>query len=77
MTDRLKGVAVTFEQDIRDDDAEKLIEAIRTVVGQFRGVASVTPLVADLDDHMARERVRFELQSEIYGALRGVFAKKV
>lgn len=60
MTDRLKGVLVTFDKDIRDDDAECLIEAIRCI----RSVASVKPLVADYQDHMARERVRHELANK-------------
>ena len=56
MTDRLKGCVVTFERDIREDDAEKVLNAILMI----RGVASVDVSVADADDHMNRERVRRE-----------------
>jgi hypothetical protein len=41
MTDRLKGIYVAFDEDIRDDDAEPIIQAIR----QIRHVLSVTPHV--------------------------------
>lgn len=61
MTTRLKGVLVTFEDDIREDDAEHRLNAIR----QIRGVLSVEPVPADVDDHMARERVRYELWSKV------------
>lgn len=57
MTDRFKGVVVTFEEDIREDDAEKLLNAI----WMLKGVIDVTPSVANVDDHLARERVRREL----------------
>ena len=66
MTDRLKGAVVTFSHDIREDDAEALLQAI----GMIRGVASVTPSVAYLGDHMARERVRSELRVRLYDAIR-------
>lgn len=61
MTDRLKGLIVTFEKDFRDDDAEHLIDAIR----MLRGVLSVKPLVSNIDDHIAQERVRRELGEKL------------
>jgi hypothetical protein len=33
MTDRLKGCVVTFDQDLRTDDAEAILNAIRMVKG--------------------------------------------
>jgi hypothetical protein len=68
MTDRLKGVYVTFDQDIREDDAEKLIEAIFMI----RHVVDVTPLVADHVDHMARQRVRSELANGMHDTFRKI-----
>ncbi len=60
MTQRLKGLTVAFEQDIREDDAEALINAIRMI----RGVASVTPIEADSGDWINRQRVRHEIAEE-------------
>ena len=57
MSTRLKGVLVTFEEDVREDDAAATLAAIR----QIRGVLSVDPVPADIDDHMARARVRHEM----------------
>jgi hypothetical protein len=61
MTDRLKGVFVTFEQDIREDDAQATIAAIM----QIRGVIDVSPSVAEIRDHTARVRARTELIRQI------------
>lgn len=61
MTDRLKGVIVTFDNDIREDDAEAVLNAIRMV----RGVLSVKPVVSSSEQHMAEERVRRELGEKL------------
>lgn len=60
MTDRIKGLTISLEQDVRIDDLEPLMDAIR----HLRLVADVTPLVADMDDWLARSRVRSELASD-------------
>lgn len=65
MTDRLKGFVVTLEQDTRVDDVDALLTAVR----QLRGVAKVTPVVYNIDDEMNRQRVRFELEQKLWGAL--------
>lgn len=65
MTDRLKGVVVTFDRDIRVDDAEGIVNAIKHI----KGVVSVKPVVADIEDHMARERIRREMSKDIYELL--------
>lgn len=62
MTDRFKGVVVTFEKEMRSDDAEELINAIRCL----RNVADVAPSVDNIDDHMNRTRVRRELLGEVF-----------
>lgn len=65
MTDRLKGLTVTFEDDIRADDAEQIIEAIQMI----KGVLDVTPTVRTGEDHMNRERIRHEMRERLYDAL--------
>lgn len=59
MTDRLKGVLVTF-----DGDAEALVNAIRCM----RRVSDVSPILTDYEDHMARARVRDELWQKVRDA---------
>lgn len=66
MTTRLKGVVVLFEQDIREDDAEKILEAIRCL----RNVADVRPVEAGIGDWMAAERARQELGLKLLEVLR-------
>lgn len=61
MTDRLKGCTVAFEKDIRVDDAEFLLNAIR----QLRGVLSVTPSISTPEDWIAQERARRELGEKL------------
>lgn len=43
MTDRVKGLVITLDHDIRIDDIQPLIQAIRFM----RGVANVEPSVSD------------------------------
>lgn len=62
MTDRLLGVWVAFEKDIRVDDVKPLISAIE----QLKGVLAVKQdLVADPRDWMAQERAHDALVTKI------------
>lgn len=65
MTDRAKGCWVAFKDDYRTDDVESLVSAIE----QLRGVQAVTLNLADSDDWMNRERIRWELKDQIYAVL--------
>ncbi len=66
MTDRYNALTVVLDRDIREDDAEHLINAIR----MLRGVLSVNPNVSDLQDHVAIMRVKRELTQKLYDALK-------
>lgn len=61
MTDRIKGFTVTLEHDIRIDDVQGLIDAIRLL----KGVAHVSPSVTTADDHMNREKIRGEFRNKM------------
>lgn len=61
MTDRLKGFTVILEQDMRDDDAE----AIKQAILALRLVQDVKPIGALPDDYFARSRVRHELWKKV------------
>ncbi len=65
MTAHLKGLTVCFEDDIREDDAQAVIAAIKMV----KGVADVVPLVSSPQDWLARVRVRGELSNQILDVL--------
>ena len=61
MTTRLKGLVVHFDKDIREDDAENWINAIR----MMQHVGDVTPLESTPEDHTARLRVRDEIRGKL------------
>lgn len=66
MTDRLKGCWVAFEVDIKEDDAENLLNVIKSI----KGVPDVTPSVSDSDDWMNRARIKDELIRKLYNLLK-------
>lgn len=53
MTDRLKGVFVALSKELRTDDAESTINAIRHI----RGVVAVEHRVADPEHYEAQAKV--------------------
>lgn len=65
MTDRHTAYVVILENDIREDDAEATITALRMV----RGVASVQPIVKTTDHIMATERAKYDLGRRIQAAV--------
>ena len=64
MTDRMKGCVVSFDRDIREDDVELLVNAIKMI----KGVLSVELSVADIDDHINRDRIRHDVQERLWKA---------
>lgn len=61
MTDRYHSLTVVLKDDIRDDDAKPLIDAIL----MLKGVLSVTGGVSSFDSHMALERARMEIGNKL------------
>jgi len=57
MTDRFNILTVVLDHDIRNDDAEPILTAIK----QLRGVLTVAGNVADPIAFMAEERARMML----------------
>lgn len=62
MTDRYNKLVVVLDKDIRSDDAEPLMNAIR----QMRGVLSVEGNVVTSSDHVATVRVKHELTQKVF-----------
>ena len=61
MTDRYSSLTVVLEHDIREDDAESLINAIL----HLKGVIRVVGRVRDVDDLIARSRVQREVAEKL------------
>lgn len=66
MTARHAGYVVTLADDIREDDAEHIINALRMI----RGVLSVEPVIADLRMSMAVERAKAQARDKLADMLR-------
>lgn len=62
MTDRHAAYIVTLNHDIREDDAEAILNALRMV----KHVLSVEPVVADYSQHVAEQRANDAWRERIY-----------
>jgi hypothetical protein len=62
MTERLRGLLVTFEEDVREDDAEAIINAIRLI----KRVLTVKTIPSNIDLRISEDRVRHELGQKLW-----------
>lgn len=65
MTDRHSGYVVVLDHDMREDDAEAILNAIRMI----KGVATVEPVVSSLLDGQIAEGRRDRLWQEALSRL--------
>ncbi len=65
MTDRYAGYVVTLQNDVREDDAEDTINAIR----QIKGVVGVQPVRVTPELQIAEERARAGIIKRLYSAM--------
>lgn len=70
MTDRMKGCFVAFDRDIREDDVQHLVGAIR----MLKGVSAVELEVSNPDDWHARQRVRLEVETVLQTVTSGLLS---
>lgn len=61
MTDRHAGYLVTLADDLREDDAEATLAALRMI----RGVVKVEPLVSSFEVQVAKARADAEWRTRI------------
>jgi len=66
MTDRFYALTVALEKDTRDDDAERIIHAIKMI----KGVLDVKGNISNPDVWMSEERAKQELKIKIYNLLK-------
>lgn len=67
MTNRYFALTVLLGEDIREDDAEPIVDAIRMI----KGVWKVEPHVKDLNNWAAEERAKGELKQKLWEVLSG------
>jgi hypothetical protein len=68
VTDRHSGYVVTLAADVRDDDAQAIITALRMV----RGVISVEPVIADIQSLIAESRRDLEWREALRAMVQGM-----
>ncbi len=66
MTDRIKGVLITFENDIRDDQAQPIIEALKMI----KGVSIVKPYITGIEDYMSYEKGYLDARKQMFDLLK-------
>lgn len=71
MTDRIKGFLVVLEDDIRDDDAIHIENAIKMI----KRVHSVKSYVKSSEDHIIQEKTRSDTYGEMLKFIRNQMMK--
>ena len=71
MTAMHAGFLVVLRDDIREDDAEHIVNALRMI----KGVIDVHPVNSDVNTHIAKARVVADMATEIRSALEAVIAR--
>lgn len=61
MTDRIHSLTVSLEREIREDDCESIVNAIKAI----RGVLCVKNEVADSSFYTARQQAKRDLQNRM------------
>lgn len=61
MTDRIHSITLVLEADLREDDAQSLLAAVR----MLKGVISAAGNVSNITDYIAQARVRLEYGQQL------------
>jgi hypothetical protein len=67
VTDRVNALLVTLKKDMRDDDVRPLMDAIALL----HNVARVSPNISGINDRIAEDRVRLDLEEKLFAVIRG------
>lgn len=65
MSDRYNGLIVTFENPIKDEDAELIMQLFL----QVRNVIDVQPIVEDVASICAKNQIRHEMKTMLWETL--------
>lgn len=66
MTDRHMGYVVVLTKDIREDDAEAVIAALKMI----KGVLTVKPITGDMATMVIESRMKNELRDRLYQVIK-------
>lgn len=62
MSTRIKGFKIALAEDIREDDAEQVITALKMI----KGVVGVEPLSGTAEDYILDIRVKARVRDALY-----------
>ncbi len=65
MSDRINTITVVLTENVRDDDAECILNALRMV----KGVQSAKGNVADSEAYMAESRALAKVHKQVFDAI--------
>ena len=68
MNESHAGYVVTLTNDLNDEDAQQVLDALRMI----RGVLSVEPVAADFSVHIGTERARSEIRGKLLDLARNL-----
>ncbi|MGG4434406.1 hypothetical protein AAXE64_07580 [Priestia megaterium] len=66
MSNRVKGLYVSFSEDLHEETVEYITNAIKMI----KGIQDVSSNVVNPDDWMNRKRIAVEFKEEIYNVLK-------
>lgn len=66
MTDRYKGFLITLDKEIRNDDAEPILNALKMI----KGVQIVKPYINKAEDWMMYEKGVMDTKMELFQFLK-------
>lgn len=65
MTDTYYALTVVLEKDAREDNCQRIIDAIKMI----KGVLDVEGAVADMESYMAHSRARTDIAKKLWDVL--------
>lgn len=65
MSNDIKGLYIAFNEDLKEEYVDKLIEAIKI----FRGIGSVEKSVVNFDDFINRARFKTKLLQKLFDVI--------
>ncbi len=65
MTQRVKGFVVSLDNDMREDDVEHIVNAIKMI----KGVSGVKNVDSGIDDIINRMNIKREMSEKIFETL--------
>ena len=67
MTDRVKAIIITLEEDVRIDNT--YLDSLINVLREVKGIANIEMSLTTTDDYINREKIKSEMKKKLYEVL--------